>query len=477
MDSPNLEDPTCFPHPSGITTKSIIFILGLIWSYMMVEKTFLDILITRLVKAWKAYDLRISAIVVSSHEAATFLFVAIFSYATDVNRSRLGRFRMVVFSTTVCIAGLMLYVMTETDDKGQPNLWLFFYPALGLLGLAQAGHKVTLRVFLEDQFRRRRVETNDKERRRCTKFWWFLVSVVAAIFAQLEPLTGFPFKTLALALISVMMFFFIVFFLGFEQYHNGEIDNDEAPHQGITWRMIIILLRLWVCLSSLSLVSASGSTFFLLEATSLVAHHDNLFAILILANLVRCVEIMVSELSRWATKQLGFRISIVELMRIGMGIGCCILCCNIASIAADDRGGGVMSVYWLIPQFFLLGLVRGFAKDGFQSVFESNVHPPYKIHGRCLGALTTGFGSLLSILCVYIFGMKQFYIFGSKQFQWFQYDLENSRLNKYYNFLSILSVWNGFLYVDLMRSYVGTWFLMEDAEMQKAYLDHKQKMG
>ncbi|XP_042049710.1 protein NRT1/ PTR FAMILY 5.6-like [Salvia splendens] len=367
--------------------------------------------------------------------------------------------------------------MTETDDKGQPNLWLFFYPALGLLGLAQAGHKVTLRVFLEDQFRRRRVETNDKERRRCTKFWWFLVSVVAAIFAQLEPLTGFPFKTLALALISVMMFFFIVFFLGFEQYHNGEIDNDEAPHQGITWRMIIILLRLWVCLSSLSLVSASGSTFFLLEATSLVAHHDNLFAILILANLVRCVEIMVSELSRWATKQLGFRISIVELMRIGMGIGCCILCCNIASIAADDRGGGVMSVYWLIPQFFLLGLVRGFAKDGFQSVFESNVHPPYKIHGRCLGALTTGFGSLLSILCVYIFGMKQFYIFGSKQFQWFQYDLENSRLNKYYNFLSILSVWNGFLYVDLMRSYVGTWFLMEDAEMQKAYLDHKQKMG
>ncbi|KAG6426393.1 hypothetical protein SASPL_110616 [Salvia splendens] len=259
-----------------------------------------------------------------------------------------------------------------------------------------------------------------------------------------------------------MFLFSLVFYFGFDHYYDGEIDdgNNGGPHQGIRRRVMIILFKLWICLSSLSLVSATGSTFFLLEATALVARQDNLFSVLILANLVKCVEIMASELSRWGVtylnQKLRFRISYMELMRIGMGIGFCFVCCTFAIFTATNRmyGGGAMSMYGLILQFFFLGLMRGFAKDGFQSVFESIVHPRYKIYGRCLGVLTRGCGSLLSLLYIYIFGFKRFHLF--------QYDLENSKLIYYYIILILFSVFCGVLYVVLMFLYIGTGFLKEE---------------
>ncbi|KAL1551744.1 protein NRT1/ PTR FAMILY 5.5-like [Salvia divinorum] len=469
---PNIEAPSWFHRHTGFT-NSIIFILGLIWSYRMVEKTFLDILITRM---WKLYDLKISAAVVNLHEVITICFVVMFSHATDVYRGRSVRFWMVVFSTTVCIVGLMLnYVEAGNDDKGQLHLWLFF--SMGLMDLAQAGHRVTLRVFLEDQFRK--VDKDKGERRRHTKFWWILVSAVAAIFSQLETLTGFHFRTLLLVLMSVIGFFFIVFIFGFTFYYNNgkssdDSSNDGARNQGLLkWKMRVILILLWVSLSILSLVSASGSTFFLLEAVTLAAHHDNLFSILVLANLVRCMEIAVSEVSRCVVEQLEesreYSIPKMELLRVGIGLGCCVMCCNIAVGTGTHRkyakGGGAMSVYWLIPQFFLLGAMRGFAKDGFKSLFESNVQLPFQRCGWSLGVLTRGFGSFLSILCVFICG--------GKQFKWFQNDIDNSSLNKYYSFLSLLSLANIGLYIVVYGWYTDLWFLLEDQDMYEAR--NKQK--
>ncbi|XP_042048160.1 protein NRT1/ PTR FAMILY 5.5-like [Salvia splendens] len=464
---PNKEAPSWFRLHIGFSfTNSIIFILGLIWSYRMVEKTFLDILITRM---WKLYDLKSSVVVVNLHEVITICFVVVFSTATDVYRGRSVRFWMVVFSTTVCIIGLMLnYLEAGNDDKGQLHLWLFF--SMGLMDLAQAGLRVTLRVFLEDQFRE--VDREKGERRLYTKLCWILVSAVAVIFAQFETLTGFHFRTLLLALTSVIAFFFIVFVSGFNFYHKDGESNERndvrATNEDSKWKMRVILFLVWVSLSILSLVSASGSTFFLIEAITLTSHHKNLFSILVLANLVRCMETTATEVSRCVVAQLkesrDYNIPKMELLRIGIGLGCCMMCCSIAEWTGTHRkyakGGSTMSVYWLIPQFFLLGLMRGFAKDGFKSLFESRVRPWFKGHGRSLGVLTTGFGSILSIVCVFIYG--------SGQFKWFQNDIHNSSLNKYYSFLSVLSWANFGLYILLFVWYTGFWILLEDQYMYEA---------
>ncbi|XP_042053115.1 uncharacterized protein LOC121798264 [Salvia splendens] len=95
--------------------KSILFILGLIWSFKMVEKTFLNILITRLT-AENKYDLRSSVVLVNLLELISVVLVVISTYATKICK---GRFLMVVFSTTVFIVVSVGRPLDQADSQGQ----------------------------------------------------------------------------------------------------------------------------------------------------------------------------------------------------------------------------------------------------------------------------------------------------------------------------------------------------------------------
>ncbi|XP_057792964.1 protein NRT1/ PTR FAMILY 5.1-like [Salvia miltiorrhiza] len=186
-------------HYYVVFTNSIFFILGLILSYKLVEKTFMSILITRLNDVWEEFDLRRAVIVVNLQEGTGAILVPFFAYVADVHT---GRFLMVFFSTTVCIIGLLLNSLAAAnDDSGQLELRLF-YPALGLMALAQAAQTATLQAFLDDQLRPMDLDEDLRQRR--SEFWWILVSFLAAIFAQFGPLTGFHLRILAIVLIAVM---------------------------------------------------------------------------------------------------------------------------------------------------------------------------------------------------------------------------------------------------------------------------------
>ncbi|KAL1551742.1 hypothetical protein AAHA92_19542 [Salvia divinorum] len=441
--------------------KPILLIIGLIWSFKMVEKTLLNISITRLTSLGVEYDLRNVVVVVSLHQAIRDISIVVFAYTVGVCTHRLGRYWMVVFPTTAFTIGLVLSFLVP----GSIGLW-FFFPAMVVMALAQAALTVTLKAFLDDQFR---PKYDDDERKRHTELWWTLISLLAAIFALLEPSMGFHLKKLKLLLFILMGFIFLLFLLGFKCYYDdgSRSFNFKLPATSTTTVKYPVNLKLfWVSLPILSLISASGSTFFLLEASTLA--HDNLTYILILDNVMRVMEFVAREASTYVVKNLkGLNLQKVELVRIGIGVWCCPLCCNIAVMNATHRKydtADTMSVFWLAPQFFLLGLMTGLAKDGFRSLYESQVEPhQLKKFGSALGDLGSGVGSLLNILCIVVFGWH---------FNWFQNNIADSSLDMYYNFLSNLSVAHVMIYLPAALWYIGpSLFLWDDEKLEGKLLE------
>ncbi|KAH6773379.1 hypothetical protein C2S51_011783 [Perilla frutescens var. frutescens] len=508
-----------------VFTKSILFILGLIFSYKLVEKTFLNILFTHLTDAWdeKDYDLRRFAILVNVHEGTSAVLVMFFAFVADVYT---GRFRMVVFSTTLCIIGLLLNcVAVGWEDAEQLKLELF-YPALGLMTLAEAAQTVTLQAFLEDQLRIRlrdaTVEDDDTGRRRQqSKFWWTFVSFVAAIFSLFGPLQRLSFGKLAI--MGACFFFFL---LGFKYYNciatnespltdvglvilraimkrnldypltpehlfdNSGNDTQIWPHvPWLRWldraaivqenedagrpatvekvkgvKLLLKMLPLWSNFLTLCLVTAIGSTFFFEEAISI---SDKLFPILFFTNLQRFTEFVVSAISTLIIEKLigqkkKHKAQRMELVRIGIGMLCCVLCCTVAWANAAHRLRLVqkynmieikshttiqeflnenMSVYRLTPQYLLLGLMGGLSEEGLQNFFESQVSESLSRFGPPLGECMMGMGKFLSILCILIFS------------KWFHKGLNDSRLDKYYALLAVLSFANVIVYC-----WVGYWY-------------------
>ncbi|XP_042048176.1 protein NRT1/ PTR FAMILY 5.11-like [Salvia splendens] len=521
-------------HDYVVFTKSMLFILGLIFSYKLVENSFLSVLITHLTDAWgeNEKDLRKAAMVVNLQEATGSVSVVLFVYLADVHT---GRFKMVAFATAFCIAGLLLNFASTRNEDDKEVKWGLFYLGLGLLTFAPAALSVTLEVFLEDQLRpkdtdqlrptdadqhedqRNQLQPTDADdqredrRKRRTNFWWKLVSCVAAIFSMFGP--SFNAQVLA----GVMGVCFLVFLLGSNYYHHErKIENqfkdvgivlarayrnrnDEYPQGsfnnetqipprlwGLRWvdkaaiahgtetggcsdvqvekvKRLIKMLPMWSCFLTLSLVAASGSTFFFEEASVIedggVINNDN--KILILANVVRFTNFMGSVISNCIITKLRDRMKFnqqrMELVKIGMGMLCCVPCCIVAWRLASLRRNYYINVYWLTPQFILLGLMQGLSEDGLESFYESQASKSLLSFGPPFGELVMGIGKFMSMPCVLIFSMKSL--------GWFKKDIHASRLDKYYIFLAVLSLLNFVLYCFFGWWYRNDTFLARDEEM------------
>ncbi|XP_047962139.1 protein NRT1/ PTR FAMILY 5.6-like [Salvia hispanica] len=483
-----------------VFTKSIVFILGLIFSYKLVEKTFLDILITRITYEWKDYDFRQAVVVVNLQEGTAKLLVMFFAYLADVHS---GHFKMAVFSTAVCISGLSLNALAAGDDDESLELRLF-YPALVLLTLAEAALPFTLRAFLDDQLRPRDLTaaahlTDERH----SMFWWYFVAFVAGIFAQFGPIAKFKFTELALVLAAMVDFCFILFLLGTRYYffaptipnpfrdvgsvivkavvkrkvdypqtpdgdqhipprvswlrwvdraavgrgiQLGKVDDPSTVEQVRRVKLLLKMLPLWSCFLTLSLVAASGSTFFFEEAYSLdkVSIRDIIF----FANLQRFTELVVSVISNYTVERLKrYSEQKMELVRIGIGMFCCTLCCVVAwaTAAAQRQRETDIGMYWLTPRYLLLGITAGLTGDGLQLFYKSQVLESLFRFVPPFVEFVTGVGRYLSIVCVVIFSRKPF--------EWFQKDLEDSRLDKYYIFLGCLSFGNFVVYCLVARWY------------------------
>lgn len=89
-----------------------------------------------------------------------------------------------------------------------------------------------------------------------------------------------------------------------------------------------------------------------------------------------------------------------------------------------------MSIFWLAPQFCLLGLMKGLARDGINKFLTDQFPEPMHDCVSAITELVTGFASFVNIVSVYF----------NKSL--FADTLNSSRLDEYYKMLTIVSFIN-----------------------------------
>ncbi|XP_011046014.1 PREDICTED: protein NRT1/ PTR FAMILY 5.5-like isoform X1 [Populus euphratica] len=232
-------------------------------------------------------------------------------------------------------------------------------------------------------------------------------------------------------------------------------------------KQLLALLPMWTALPIHGLVLATGTTFFVVQSESL--DPDPVLSINVLFLLQGFVTVIVTYVHDffvsgwikklpmhhvrpiWIQKLLKHR---VGLVRIAIGIACSIICCMVSMLVETRRLNLIktrgdaepfpMSTVWLVPQFFLRGLVEGLVADGLADFYNIHVDESLEHYESPFNESAIGVGKFLSAALVLTLS-------GS----WFHDTLNTSHLDKYYMLLGILSSVNLCFYLLVM--YAHAW--------------------
>ena len=182
-------------------------------------------------------------------------------------------------------------------------------------------------------------------------------------------------------------------------------------------------------------------------------------AILIVIPIYDCVIVPV------ARAFTGEPSGITMLQRIGTGIFLSVFSMVIAALVeikrlqtareydlVDTPGVTIpMSVWWLVPQYLLLGISEVFTVVGLQEFFYDQVPTELKSVGVSLYLSIFGVGNFLSSFLIFIIEEATK---GDGRDSWFSNNLNRAHLDYYYWLLAGLSLIAGFLYLYFTRSYI-----------------------
>ncbi|KAK9288571.1 hypothetical protein L1049_017030 [Liquidambar formosana] len=214
-------------------------------------------------------------------------------------------------------------------------------------------------------------------------------------------------------------------------------------------KRLLEMVPMWTTFLVYRLVEATGSTFFIEQTNNLIIPKigDSSYTIIVSLFVLRSFSCFIISylyelliLKRWTKAKRRHAV----LVRIGVGMACSILCCIAACLVEVHRLKLIkkknlqndtdepisMSVFWLVPQFFLIGLMEGLAEDGLDDFFSDQVTESMARYGPPINECALGIGKFLNVLCVFVFR------------SWFSQTINFSRLDKYYTMLGALSLGN-----------------------------------
>ncbi|XP_022850449.1 protein NRT1/ PTR FAMILY 5.7-like [Olea europaea var. sylvestris] len=413
----------------------------------------------------------------------------------------LGRFKMVVYSTISYIIGLVLFWNAAWHRKIDVRT---FYIGLVLITLAKAAKEVSLNGFLDDQFMAKDITTTEEDEERQhsrSNVWWRSASILGAIAAISVPSS---LKLLSMISAIAMMVAYLWFWLGAKFYEcnrpTGSAISDvlfviktavlrrnllyaTTPEQlfqnykGVThiepriswlrWldkapivieeenranknctvaqvkevKFLLAMVPMWTTFLTYSLVDATGSTFFLEQASNI---NEN-FPFTVFNILVVVTSFAIEHLCDFLFRKIGNEMNrqLLRQGRIGFGMAFSVICCIFSwknavhwlyLVKTYDMPSSYTNIFSLTPQFIFLGIMKGLSESGLRSFFCSQVSESLKNYGPPFGECVIGIGKFLSILCILIFS------------SWFGEDIDSSRLDKYYAMLTLLSFVNLLIY-------------------------------
>ncbi|GJV26509.1 NRT1/ PTR family 5.6-like protein [Tanacetum coccineum] len=230
-------------------------------------------------------------------------------------------------------------------------------------------------------------------------------------------------------------------------------------------KLIVNVIPVWLTSLLFGVCFAQGSTFFVKQSSTMnrnvgrnfkipaaSIHAISAFGML---TCVICYDRFITPMLRRITgKERGISI----LQRVGIGMFLSIVLMVVAAlvekhrlIAAEKEGNKFlsMSVYWLAPQYLIMGIGDGFTLVGLQEFFYDQVPDSMRSIGIALYLSVMGVGSFLSSFLITVVNKAS----GKFGTCWFGEDLNSSRLDKFYCLLAVMNGVNFGIYVLLAKRY------------------------
>ncbi|KAK6928901.1 Proton-dependent oligopeptide transporter family [Dillenia turbinata] len=245
-------------------------------------------------------------------------------------------------------------------------------------------------------------------------------------------------------------------------------------------KLILRLIPIWFSVLPFSVINAQLSTFFTKQGNSMDRSLTSKFEIpaaslqfftglTILTALIIYDRFFVPLMS----KLTGHPSGITMLQRIGVGIFTSTICMVVAALVEAKRVSVAldhglidnpkatlpMSIFWLVPQYMLLGVSDVFAVVGMQELFYSQVREDMRSIGAAAFLTVSGIGNFLSTAIITIVQS----VSSKLGNQWLGDNLNHAHVNGFYWVLAALGALSLLIYIWFAKGFIYKELESEDA--------------
>lgn len=216
------------------------------------------------------------------------------------------------------------------------------------------------------------------------------------------------------------------------------------------------MIPIWLACLPFGISVAQISTLFIKQASTMnrkLSPHFELPAATIFSltaiGMIIAVTFYEKMLIPFLRRATGSERGISILKRIGIGMSLATVAMAVAAAVERRRLNtlpSTLSVFWLVPQFMIVGFGDGFALVGLQEYFYDQVPDNMRSLGIAFYLSVLGAANFLSSLLITVVDRLT-------QPAWIAKDLNSSRLDLFYALLAGINTLNLFWYVYLAHRY------------------------
>ncbi|KAH7573122.1 hypothetical protein JRO89_XS03G0072300 [Xanthoceras sorbifolium] len=221
-------------------------------------------------------------------------------------------------------------------------------------------------------------------------------------------------------------------------------------------KFLLKMIPMWSTFLVIGLAASTGDTFSSEQGRHLDSTDFTFYMVIFVKPISQATSSFLFK--KFLTSKKGAsnsQLKLGKIVRIWFGMVLCAIFCAVAwrvevhrlQIVDRKRNNpneeiSSMSIFWLVPQYCLLGLMEGSGTDGLEEFMIDELPKSLKIYASAMnGFVINGIGNFLGIL----------YVNANRQL--FSATLSKSRLDKYYLRLLILSLLNICYYCPISTIY------------------------
>ncbi|KAI3846264.1 hypothetical protein MKW92_026197 [Papaver armeniacum] len=219
-------------------------------------------------------------------------------------------------------------------------------------------------------------------------------------------------------------------------------------------KSLVKLIPIWALLLVFSITLQQPATFFTKQGLEMKRKFGSHFIVpsaslqgaksITIILLVPVFDKVVTPIFRITTRS---KKGISVMQRMGVGLFITVVAMVVSAIVEKQRlnisrrqpnvSSAQLNIFWLVPQYILMGMSEVFTVVGMHEFFYSEVPSKFKTLGMALPQVVFGVGSFLSAIMISILDKATSDRHG--QHGWFADDAKGGQLDKYYWLLAFLS--------------------------------------